>query len=216
MIIYRYTVDIMPNKINHNLNGYGVFGRGTYFSLDDRSRFGHDIDLYTDSRYTIYTKYSITSKNTLTLSEKDLDGLESGMDLKVTASGSKLLQKKEGSIIDPQKLIGFAAKLGHDSLALVKYKSEIPEGGLQFILPPKSSLRPKVLEMSIAFEKKEVRDAILKIIKVGKAKTPMEGYMIANIPASAADALSKALSAYKWPTVAFLVKTQREKGIGST
>src|ERR1035437_9197955 len=88
--VYRGITDVLPRDIHHKFSGDGVFGRATYFALEEETAKGYALgESESYLEFGVVCQYEIELKNFIELSEDDYIGIKSAMDLESTPEGFK-------------------------------------------------------------------------------------------------------------------------------
>jgi hypothetical protein len=155
--IYRGIKDIYPDQINHRYDGEGVFGRGTYYALDERTAEEYALGAYGMESYEgfafVFT-YSIKPKNALLLTPDIAEGL---------TQHSQLIELNEDAAEDfgmnqtfPRDRLGsFAHESGYDAIILESDTQDGIDGGDQMLIPPQSPLKPKPVSFTLFLSEDE-------------------------------------------------------------
>lgn len=177
--IYRFVYGVLPLDIKPFYKGSGVYGEGTYFSLDDRSKRGGVYE--EDGPFVLHYKYQAQPKNPLLVTKKQVDGLIDADILTVVEPG--FLGLKKGEEFEAWDLTKRAKRLGHDSVIITGSKNEDIDGGHQLIALKEFPLKP--ISLSIRFQSKAPRDAVSKALGDKFKTSTINGtFAILNIPAA--------------------------------
>ena len=154
LTIYRFVNDIFPLAVTHFYSGDGVYGKCTYFSLDDRtSKKNHDA-----TRFSLHFKYKATPQNILFITPKQLDGLDDGDHMVIVEDG--FLNMPYGKDFAASSLTKKAKKLGYDAISITG--SQHLEGGKQLLALKDFPL--KIIGLNVCFTDKNDRDAVCRAL----------------------------------------------------
>jgi len=151
LTIYRFINDIFPLAVTHLYSGDGVYGKCTYFSLEDRTHKNFDA-----ARFSLNFKYKASPQNPLSITPTQLDGLDDGDLMTVVEDG--FLNMPYGKEFDASLLTKKAKKMGYDSIIITG--SQHLEGGKQLLALKDFPL--EVITLNISFIDKKDRDAVYR------------------------------------------------------
>jgi hypothetical protein len=155
---YRITTDILPLNIDHRYHGDGIFGEGTYFSLEYRVSFS-----LSDNEFAIIIAYDISPLNPLIINSKDEPDLRDATEIIINSEKLAMsLKKKIGSKLECWDLCKLTSKNKRDVLVVQGKGDMTPDGGNQLIIPAASSLSPTPIWFDVCLPNTEKWTPVIK------------------------------------------------------
>jgi len=194
--IFRGVKDVFPSQVDHRYNGDGVFGRGTYYALQEETAEKYAsgaIGLEPYDRFAMIFGYSVAPQNPITITPKKAKGL---------TSYAKLIELDEDFAEEhglhesfPRDQLG-AQALGSefDAVILLEGRGQGIDGEEQMLIPKGSRLQPKVKWMDVLFHEDDenLAEEIAKKLG-GKVAYDSNDIKVVDIPLGKIKDLSKML-----------------------